>query len=482
MAHTQLLARYHTAVRALDGLIAANPTPTDRSRDALQARAMERMGRLRALLAFLGNPASGVPIVHVGGTSGKGSTTTAIAAILTAAGYRTGVHTSPYLQVPSEKLQVDGDLVDAERFVRLVDQLLAALRRFPDADHITYGEAWVALVMLFLDDVRADVGVIEVGAGGRFDLTNIVYPALSVITSVGLDHTATLGETIPEIAWHKAGIVKPGAPALSAVTDPDAIGPIHAEAATTGAALTELDPDAAITDIAVAPTRTAWTERASGQRWESAMAGAFQARNGQTAIAAARLLRPAGFTISDAAIAAGLWRARIAGRAETMHGSPSTLLDGAHNAQKIAALADDLPALLPVHPGGRRVVVLGVLETRQGDPIIAALLPHMDELIVTSPRVLAKEGRSAASLAATAHDLGFTGAVHLRPDPSTALDFARTIAGERDTVLVTGSLYLVGNVRERWYRSDDIVLQHSSWPHPVADSESSPRPVASTAG
>jgi dihydrofolate synthase/folylpolyglutamate synthase len=151
------VARFHDAVNRLDALIVATPARDDTSREAVQRRARKRMDRLRAFLRFLGDPAAGIPKVHVGGTSGKGSTTTAIAAILTAAGYRTGVHTSPYLQVASEKLQVDGELIEADVFVRLADHLLDRLLAFPDADHITYGEAWIALVMLFLEEIAADV-------------------------------------------------------------------------------------------------------------------------------------------------------------------------------------------------------------------------------------------------------------------------------------------------------------------------------------
>jgi dihydrofolate synthase/folylpolyglutamate synthase len=144
------VARFHDAVNRLDALIVATPAREDTSREAIRQRARERMTRLRAFLEFLGSPAADIPKVHVGGTSGKGSTTTAIAAILAAAGYRTGVHTSPYLQVASEKLQVDGELIEADRFARLVDHLLDRLSEFPMANHITYGDAWIALVMLFL--------------------------------------------------------------------------------------------------------------------------------------------------------------------------------------------------------------------------------------------------------------------------------------------------------------------------------------------
>jgi len=461
-----IATRFQDTVRRLESLIAATPASIDTSRGAVRERARNRMARLQQFLDHLGQPAASVPKVHIGGTSGKGSTTTALAAILTAAGYRTGVHTSPYLQSPSEKLQIDGDLIEADRFIRLATHLLDALERFPAADHVTYGEAWIALVMLFLEDVRADIGVIEVGAGGRFDLTNIIDPELAIITSVGLDHTNTLGDTIGSIAWHKAGIVKPGRPALSAVRHPDARAPILDEAMVTGAPLTEIDLDRDIEVADIARSSTTWVERASGQQWSIGMAGRFQARNGHTALIASRLLSDLGWDIDDDARLRGLRIARIPGRAELMPGRPLTMLDGAHNGQKVAALADDLPCLLPVGGDGQRIVVLGALEAKHVDGMVESLLPHTDVLVATSPRVLAKESKTAEALMTAAHKAGFDGTVHVEPDPIVALKLAHGIAraGSDDAVLVTGSLYLVGNIRQHWYRADDIIEQHTPWP------------------
>ncbi len=460
------IAGFHDAVNRLDALITATPTATDSSRSAVQQRALQRMNRLRAFLDFLGSPAAGIPKVHIGGTSGKGSTTTALAAILAEAGYRTGVHTSPYLQVASEKLQVNGELIEAERFVRLVDHLLDRLNAFPDAQHITYGEAWIALVMLFLEDIRADIGVIEVGAGGRFDLTNIIDPELAIITSVGIDHTATLGDTIEAIAWHKAGIAKPDRTTLSTVSDPVAGRVIREEATSVGGQLLEVDLDRVIADVQLTGTGTTWRDTSTGDDWTIGMAGRFQARNGQTAVAAARLLADRGWSIPKDAIDRGLRIARIPGRAETMPGRPWTMLDGAHNAQKVAALAADLPDLLPRTAGSRRIVILGALQAKHVEESIASLEPHATTIIATSPQVFGKESKAAAELANAVRAAGYTGDVIEEPDPANALKRAGSLVrpGLDDAILVTGSLYLVGNIREFWYPADLIVAHHSSWP------------------
>jgi dihydrofolate synthase/folylpolyglutamate synthase len=461
------IERYHEAVERLDALIEAAPAQTDTGRAAVQRRATLRMGRLRRFLALLGDPHQGYPIVHVGGTSGKGSTSTTIAAILTAAGYRTGLHTSPYLQTPAEKLQLDGRLIAPDQFVDLVDEMMGAHNRWRAGgeDTLTYGEVWLALTALFYTRNAVDVAVLEVGAGGRFDLTNIVEPALSVITSVGIDHTNTLGETIADIAWHKAGIIKRGVPAITAVTDPVALAIIEREADAVGAPLRRLDLATAIGGIETGRKGTAWTEAATGERFRGRMAGSFQARNGAVAVAAARRLREAGLDIPGGAIHEGLARARIPGRAEFVDDTVAVLLDGAHNPDKVAALANDLPYLLPVERG-RRVVVLGVLDSKQATAMIGRLVPEMDTLVATAPRVLAKEPRDAGAIAQLARDAGFTGTIHVAGRPADALAIAQDEAGSGRAggLVITGSLYLIGNVREHWYREEAIVSARSPWP------------------
>lgn len=468
---TQLYQRYHAAAARMDALIDMTPTPTDSSREAVTARAGMRMQRLRDFLAQIGNPHIGRPIVHVGGTSGKGSTSTAISAILTAAGYRTGLHTSPYLQTPTEKLQVDGRLIHPDAYADLVDEFFVAHDAWMASGQppLTYGEAFNVLMWMYFRAENVHVAVVEVGAGGRFDLTNILQPTLSVITSVGIDHTATLGNTIAEIAWHKAGIIKSGVPAVSGVPNEEAQAIIRAEADAVGAPLLQLDLAHQIHDVVTGAAGTCWTEYPSGARHMMRMAGSFQARNGQLAISAMRVLREYGYGISDEAIATGLMNARIPGRAELITDVVPVVLDGAHNAEKVAAFASDLPMLAPV-PHGRRIVVAGLLEAKQGDAMLKSLVPVMDVLIATSPRVLAKEAMMTSGVEEYARMAGFGGEVHLQSDPMQAIELALSLAkpGE-DAVIVTGSLYLVGNIRERWFPESLILQTQSSW----ADSRAS---------
>ncbi|MGC4108334.1 MAG: Mur ligase family protein [Thermomicrobiales bacterium] len=468
------LQRFRNASATLDALIDRTPTPTDKSREAVRERAELRMGRLRRFLTTIGSPQDRYPIVHVTGTSGKGSTSTAIASILTAAGYRTGLHTSPYLQVPTEKLQLDGDLLAPDAYADRVDELMAAHASWTAAgeEPLTYGEMWVALALHAFAKAEADVAVIEVGAGGRYDLTNVITPIVSVVTSVGIDHTNTLGDTLAEIAWHKAGIIKAGAPAISAVTDPEAGRIVAAEAASIGVPLTEIP--ATLDVLHTGPDGTSWIDPHTGTPWTIALGGRFQARNGAVAVAAVRAAAPVltqatGLPIGDAAIATGLRTARIPGRMELLHDRVPVLLDGAHNAEKIAALAADVPAFLPA-VGGRRIAVLGALEAKQADEMIACLIPVVDEIVATAPQVLAKEAREAESIAETARRVGFHGPLIVEPVAQRAVERALENAGTKDAILVTGSLYLVGNVRDRWFGEEAMILQQTPWPSsPTSD-------------
>ncbi|MDQ3541117.1 MAG: Mur ligase family protein, partial [Chloroflexota bacterium] len=465
---TSLIERYHEAAARLDALIEEAPEQTDTSREAVRQRAAFRMDRLRRFLARLGDPHQGYPIVHVGGTSGKGSTSTMIAAILSTAGYTTGLHTSPYLQTPSEKLQLNGLLIDPEQFIDLVDHILGEHDRWlADGEaSLTYGEAWFALTALFFTWNAVDVAVLEVGAGGRFDLTNIITPVLSVITSVGIDHTNTLGETIEDIAWHKAGIIKPGTPAVSAVAGATARRIIEEEAATCRSPLMSLDLDTAVHSIVTGRDGTSWVETATGERFQSSMRGSFQARNSAIAIAAVRQLDALGIPVFDAAIRAGLATAQIPGRAEIIDDIVPVLLDGAHNSDKVAALTVDIPALMPKEHGARRIAVLGVLEAKQANDMIEQLVPVIDVLVATAPKVLAKEPKQAARIAEIARDAGFAGPVYVEQRASAAIEraLAEARAAAGDSIIVTGSLYLIGNVRGQWCRETDMVIARSPWP------------------
>jgi dihydrofolate synthase/folylpolyglutamate synthase len=460
------LQRYFDAVQATDALIESAYAPGDSSLSAVMKRATHRMGRVRSLMHDLGDPLAGIPLVHIGGTSGKGSTSTFLHSILHSAGIRSGLHTSPYLQVATEKLHLGQRLIDPDHFADLVDEILGVARSWSErhGERLTYGEIWIGLIGCFFRDHNVKIGVIEVGAGGRFDLTNVIDPILSVITSVGLDHIQTLGDSISQIAWHKAGILKPGVPAITAVDDPVALEIIEAEAAHTNSALTRVIEGETWSVESLTSIGVTWRDHTSDTNFSTSLPGRFQAANGATAAAAARALRAAGFDIPEGAIAAGLAKARIPGRAEVMQEQPRVLLDGAHNPQKVGAFSRDLATLLPIGPDGKRIAVLGMLDAKAHGESIGELLPHIDVLITTSPNVTAKAGLAAERLAEVARELGYTGEIRREAEPRDALKLALQLATPADAVFVTGSLYLIGNLRGHWQPDDEIILNRSQWP------------------
>lgn len=451
--------RYVQANQRLDELIDLHPDH-DRSLTAIQARAAGRLARMTSFLAYLGNPHRSIPVIHVAGTSGKGSTATTIAALLRGTGRRALLHTSPYLQVATEKLQLDGQLIAVEDFAVLVDRVLTAAQRFRH-EHLTYGEAWMAMIGLAMEQFQPDVAVIEVGAGGRFDLTNVVEPRVAVITTVGIDHVETLGDTIPAIAWHKAGIIKPGAAVVHGVEQPEARAEIDRQVALAGIVSVDVVERQALAIESAEDGGATWRDVLTGVRLRSGIPGQPQAQNGAVAVAAVRAFDP-GITIRE--IQAGLAEVRLAARFERMPGSATVILDGAHNTQKMTALLPDLAAL--PRP---RVAVIGFLAAKRSDEMIELLGPSVDHVVVARPDIIGKAGREVTHTAATVRK-HISSPVIQATSPVGAVQMAERVAGGSGSVIVTGSLYLCGAARERWYASSDIVTQQTQWP------EIAPRP------
>jgi dihydrofolate synthase/folylpolyglutamate synthase len=377
----------------------------------------------------------------VTGTSGKGSTSAVIAAVLTAAGYRTGLRTSPYLQVATEKLQISHRLIDGVAFAAAVDEVLAAAERL-DLAPLVYTEAWAALSYLWFAQRRVDFAVIEVGAGGRFDTTNVITPEVSVITSVGMDHVVSLGPTLADIAWHKAGIIKRGRPLVVGDLLPAALAVVAHEAQTLGAPIIQASAPAA--------------DLATGMR------GAFQSANAAIALGVMAALRVGGRIIPEAAEQSGLETACLPGRVERMPGDGARVwLDGAHNADKMQALVSSFASLLEQKP----VMVVGALGSKDIDSMAGAIARVASSVVCTEPHVLGKHALPAWEVAGALRTAGFTGPILCEPDPLLAVLMAEEIGQARhEPVVVTGSLYLIGDVRRRWFPDDAIVTQRTPWP------------------
>jgi dihydrofolate synthase / folylpolyglutamate synthase len=397
-----------------------------------------KMAAMRAFLDDCHHPEQGIPAIHVAGTSGKGSVSAAVAGILHEAGFKVGLHVSPYLQAATEKIWIGGRLVSADTFESLVHWVIpkARSRLNPDTPASIHGMASVAIALEAFRREAVDVMVFEAGCGGRYDLSNVLETCVAVVTNVGLDHLLSLGPDIEQIAWHKAGIAKPDVPLVTGATG-RALTVIAKEAETIGAPVLEVPPVGDAFDH----------NRAMAQ---------------QTAIlAGARLGRP----VSDAAVTAGVRACPMAGRAEVMPTSgPMVILDGAHNPEKLTVAVS---AALKKRVDGPRVCLFGVLGAKAGPEIAAPLSGKFDFIIATEPSVYAKRPSPAGDTAALFSEPGCP--VVPIADATRAFDTAISVAGSDGMVLVTGSFYLLAAIRERYYPKAQIVLQRSYFPNLVLE-------------
>lgn len=406
-----------------------------------------RLDRMRALLRELADPQDQYPTVHVGGTSGKGSTSTMIAAMLTAAGHRTGLHTKPHLRSVVERARIDGANIPEESFGDLLAEMMPAIERVA-AEHTrpSYYETLLALAFLYFAQQRVDVAVIEVGIGGKLDGTNVLRPLVSVITNVGLDHTEILGETLEEIAADKAGIAKPGIPLVSSVADPGARRVIESACRQAGAPFIAVGDVTRITTQAVNPYSQSFAVATEKQTYDVVLPllGDFQQENCATALVAVESL-PQALTPDRDAAEMGLSRLNLAGRMEFFPSHPAVVFDVAHNPDKARHLARALAATFPER---RFVFVLAIGQSKDAQGILAAFATLPSTLIFTE---FVAKGRTATKpqrLVNIAETLGLWG--RAISDPVEALAIARRNAGADDVVVVTGSTFIVAQLREWW--------------------------------
>jgi dihydrofolate synthase/folylpolyglutamate synthase len=378
----------------------------------------------------------------VAGSNGKGSTSALLAAMATAAGYRTGLYTSPHLETVEERLAIDGAAIASERLGDLLTGLVATAERATGSPP-TYFEALTVAAFLWFAEERIDLGVIEVGLGGRLDATNLCDPLLSLVTSISLEHQEFLGDTLAAIAREKAGTFRPHRPALAWVEDPEPAAALRAVAAEVGADLRFAADLARIAGGEIegwSGQRVRLTSPVGAYDLRIALLGEHQRRNLALAVLAAETLAAGGFPrLTAAAITAGAAACRWPGRLETIElpGGRRVLLDAAHNAEGATALAAFLATL------GRPVDLLfGVLADKAAAEMLAALVPHVHRLILTTPpNPRAKDPAELAALLAGRSD------VIIEPDPERALDRLLDLGGE--VAVVCGSIYLIGELRVR---------------------------------
>ncbi|HEY0512441.1 MAG TPA: folylpolyglutamate synthase/dihydrofolate synthase family protein [Thermoanaerobaculia bacterium] len=397
--------------------------------------------RSRALLAAMGDPQRRFPAVLVAGTNGKGSTSALLAAMARAAGYRTGLYTSPHLEFVEERLRIDGRTIEPDRFARLLADLVARAER-ETGEPPTYFEAVTLAAFRWFAESQVDLAVVEVGLGGRLDATNLCDPILSLITPIGFDHMEYLGNTLAAIAREKAGILRSGRPAVVWIEEPEAAEAVRAAAGEIGADLRFASEDVRIEGIEA----EGWT----GQRvrlatpvrsydLQLALLGAHQAKNLGLAVRAAEILGDLGFErIDPEAVQEGAASCRWPGRLEVIDlpNGRRAVLDAAHNADGAGALAEFLARLnRPVD------LLFGVLGDKDFAGMLGALVPHARRIVLTTPK--SPRAKPPEELAAL---LGDREEIFVEPDPAQALDRALALGGE--ILVACGSIFLIGEIRK----------------------------------
>jgi dihydrofolate synthase/folylpolyglutamate synthase len=423
--------------------------------------------RFSALCARIGNPQDRYAIVHIAGTKGKGSTTALAAAILRAAGYRVGAYFSPYVYDVRERVQVNGELISREDFARIVTQIRPHIEALAQTDlgQTTEFELKTALGFLYFAERKVDFACVEVGLGGRLDATNVVQPTVTVITNIGLDHVAQLGDRHALIAAEKAGILKPGIPCFTATDHPEALEVIEriAEERCVPLATVRRGDVAAPTGVEKAvrwnvlpaplsaagegSEHTAPVTVATAKRLyrglEMRMGGIFQRENAACAVAAAeRALSARHVALPEEAVCEALATTALPGRLTVLRLSngPLIVLDGAHNALAAEALRGPLAALREQHDIRRLFLVIGMLEGHVPEDVLAALTPGAARLYACQPNW--KRAQPAEKIAEAARR--FVPDVECIPSVPEAVRAALHAATPDAMVLITGSFYTVG--------------------------------------
>ena len=390
---------------------------------------LDRVNRVKDTLGLV--PA--FPLIVVGGTNGKGSTCAYLEAILGAAGYKTGLYTSPHLLRYNERVRIAGSEASDVQLVAAFERIDAAR----DETSLTYFEFGTLGAMAQFIDANVDVAILEVGLGGRLDAVNVFDAAASIVTSVDLDHMDYLGDTREQIGFEKAGIFRAGRPAICADPAPPASLLQHARHI-------EADLRCVDRDFFAQRENGLWSYRGPDIIWSGlplpAMAGAYQLRNAAGALAALEAVRMR-LPVSEASICQGLRAARVPGRFQCIARAPDVILDVAHNPEAARALA----ATLREHPvNGRTLAVVGMLADKDADGVLDPLQDAIDAWWTCTPD--SPRARDASALAVTLRKYAGNAPICVQPDVSAALEAARSAAREGDRILVFGSFYTVAAV------------------------------------
>ena len=406
------------------------------------AKADFNLDRMRALMAELGNPQDQYPIIHVAGTKGKGSVSALAASALQAAGYKTGLYTSPHLQDYVERIQVDMQPMSHADMAALVEEIKPAVARVP---YLTTFEITTALGFLYFARQGCDAAVIEVGLGGRLDATNIVTPRVSVITSLSLDHTLVLGDTLDKIAGEKAGIIKPGVPVVSSSQKDEALDVLIKIAEERGCDLTLIGRDVEFMPLSHSIDGQALqlsTPNLQPLNLTIPLLGNHQVENAAVAYAA---LKASGLNVPDEAIQQGFAKVKWPSRFDIIRRDPPIVIDVAHNRESALRLRQTLDTFFPDVPV---ILLFCTLEDKDITGMLEELHSRVERVVATQadhPRA-----PSVDWIAEQVRKAGLP--VEAVVPVAAALERALELAGDQKLILTAGSVAFAGEVNIVWQK------------------------------
>ncbi len=443
------LQHYNEAVEWITGLVPFGIRP-----------GLERIERLMELL---GNPHRRLKFIHVAGTNGKGSTCAYLSSVLQRGGYDVGTFTSPYITKFTNRFQYNGSDIEEEDLLKLANQLKPHVEAIASTDlgSPTMFEVSTALAILYYATVTyPDYVVWETGLGGRLDVTNIIHPVISIITNVGHDHMDRLGDTLSAIAAEKAGIIKAGIPVVSAVTQPEVVEVVKRIASEKKSSLYLLGEQFQVTELSVSENEQSFRYEGLFRTIDDlkiTLSGIHQQMNAAVAVMALEVLRQYNaLVIEDEVLAEGLRTTAWPGRMEMVQSQPRILIDGAHNPEGAEMLADTLKN---TYSYDRLHIMMGMLENKNHKDTFKHILPLVDTLIITEPNYRMKKDAEqlAEMIDQLREQLPEESAFELiiEKDWQAALNRLQQLTGEKDLGVVTGTLYLIADVRSRLLYNTD---------------------------
>jgi len=384
------------------------------------------------LLKALGNPHKGQKYIHIAGTNGKGSVASFIGSILKEAGLRVGLYSSPHLVRFTERFRINDEEITSEKAESLIHELTEV---FVSEEAPTFFEATTALAITYFAREKTDIAIMEVGMGGRLDATNVILPLVSVITNISLEHQFFLGARLLDIAREKAGIIKKGIDLVTGATQPAVLGLFESLAKEKKAPFWRLGKDSRYRTTESGLHYYGRKRRLNGL--SLGLKGDFQARNAALALIAIERLEEKGFKISSQNIRKGLGNSTWPGRMHVVGENPTIILDGAHNPAAVRALAGAIKSGFTYR---RLILVIGVMEDKDIGRLLRGIVPMSDYVIYTRPVY----SRAANPEVLVTEATGFKKPGEVVQLLTEALDKAREMADPRDLIVVSGSLFTVG--------------------------------------